>query len=167
MYGLLVGALSIAVYYFWMLGIAVLGLFMRPPIEKAVDRTVHWALGIAAVLLGVLLINGINIWVGAALGVAAYAGQIMVGLLLTGKLSMRDRLHIGFAQQNGITAIILSLLFESYYPGTVAIVAPAIIVINTIHAIANKFLDIHLDGEFHKLKPRHHLERLKAHVHKI
>ena len=34
MYGLLIGALSIAVYYFWMLGIAILGLFMRPPIEK-------------------------------------------------------------------------------------------------------------------------------------
>ncbi len=167
MYGLLVGALSVAVYYFWMLGIAVLGLFMRPPIDKAVDRAVHWALGIAAVLLGVLLINGINVWTGVALGAAAYVAQIMVGMLLTGKLPMRDRLHISFAQQNGITAIILSLLFESYYPGTVAIVAPAIIAINIIHAVANRLLDIYLERDFKKLKPAHHMERLKIHIHKI
>jgi NhaP-type Na+/H+ or K+/H+ antiporter len=167
MYGLLVGALSIAVYYFWMLGIAVLGLFMRPPIEKAVSLAVHWALGIAAVLLGILLINGINIWAGVALGLAAYIAQVIVGLLLTGRLPGRDRLHIAFAQQNGITAIILALLFESYYPGTVAIVAPAIIVTNSMHTVANRLLDVYLERAFHKLKPRHHLERLKIHIHKV
>lgn len=167
MYGLLAGALSIAVYYFWMLGIAVLGLFLRPPIEKAVDRAVHWALGIAAVLLGILLINGINIWVGVWLGLAAYVAQLMVGMLLTGRLVMRDRLHIAFAQQNGITAIILALLFESYYPGTVAMVAPAIIVINTLHRVANQVLDVYLERDFQKLKPRHHMERLKTHIHKV
>ena len=42
MYGLFIGSLSIAVYYFWMLGIALLGLFMRPPIEAAVTFTVRW-----------------------------------------------------------------------------------------------------------------------------
>lgn len=167
MYGLLIGALSIAVYYFWMLGIAVLGLFMRPPIDKAVSYGVHWALGIAAVLLGVLLINGINIWTGIVLGVAAYCAQILSGLLLTGKLPTRDRLHIAFAQQNGITSIILALLFESYHPGTVAIVAPAIIAINTIHAIANKILDVFLDHQFHKFRPVYHLEKLRGHMHKV
>lgn len=167
MYGLFVGALSIAVYYFWMLGIAVLGLFMRPPIQKAIDHTLHWALSIAAVLLGILLINGVNIWTGVALGVTIYLAQIFVGFLLTRKLPGRDRWHIAFAQQNGITAIILALLFETYYPGTVAIAGPAIIVVNTIHAVANRVLDVYLDKDYRKLKPAHHLERLKGHVHKI
>ena len=167
MYGLLIGALSIAVYYFWMLGIAVLGLFMRPPIAKAVSYGVHWALGIAAVLLGVLLINGINLWVGVILGFSAYVAQILVSFLLTNNLPIRDRLHLAFAQQNGITAIILSLLFESYYPGTVAIVAPAIIVINILYAVANKTLDIILEREFHKLKPVYHMDRLRKHIHKV
>lgn len=167
MYGLFVGALSIAVYYFWMLGIAALGLFMRPPIQKAIDHTLHWALSIAAVLLGILLINGVNIWTGVALGVAAYLAQIMVGFLLTRQLPGRDRWHIAFAQQNGITAIILALLFESYYPGTVAIVGPAIIVINTIHAIANRVLDVYLDRDFKKLTATHHMERLKTHIRKV
>lgn len=167
MYGLLVGALSVAVYYFWMLGIAVLGLFMRPPIDKAIDHALHWALSLAAILLGILLINGANIWTGIALGIAAYVAQILVGFLLTGKLPFRDRWHIAFAQQNGITAIILALLFESYHPGTVAIVGPAIIVINTIHFFANHVLDIYLEKNYTKLKPAHHMERLKTHIHKI
>lgn len=117
MYGLLIGSLSIAIYYFWMLGVAVLGLFMRPPIQKTIDHTLHWALSLAAVLLGILLINGVSIWKGIVLGLAAYGAQIIVGFLLTRALALRDRLHIAFAQQNGITAIILALLFESYYPG--------------------------------------------------
>jgi NhaP-type Na+/H+ or K+/H+ antiporter len=167
MYGLLLGALSIAVYYFWMLGIAILGLFMRPPIERAVSYGVHWALGIAAVLLGILLINGINFWVGFALGIAAYVAQIIVSLLLTGKLPIQDRLHIAFAQQNGITAIILSLLFESYYPGTIAIVAPAIIAVNIIHVVANRLLDVYLERNFKKLTLSYHMERLSSHIRKV
>lgn len=167
MYGLFIGALSIAVYYFWMLGIAVLGLFMRPPIDRAINHALHWALSLAAILLGILLVNGISIWKGIALGVAAYVAQIIVGFLLTKKLPSRDRWHIAFAQQNGITAIILALLFESYYPGTVAIVGPAIIVTNTIHAIANKALDISLEHDSTKLKPAYYLKRFRTHVHKM
>jgi hypothetical protein len=52
-----------------------------------------------------------------------------------------DRWHISFAQQNGLTAIILALLFEPVHPGTVAIVAPAIIVVNGLHALVNKGFD--------------------------
>lgn len=167
MYGLLIGALSIAVYYFWMLGIALLGLFMRPPIEKAIAHGLHWALSIAAVLLGILLVNGIAIWKGVALGVAAYVAQVIVGYLLTRKLQRSDRWYIAFAQQNGITAIILALLFETYYPGTIAIVGPAIIVINLLHWAANKVLDMYLERDFKRLHPRHHAKRLRAHMYKI
>jgi len=61
----------------------------------------------------------------------------------------------------------LALLFEPYYPGTVAIVAPAIIVVNGIHAIANRLLDVYLEQDYQKLQPAHYMERLKAHLHKI
>jgi NhaP-type Na+/H+ or K+/H+ antiporter len=167
MYGLLVGALSVGVYYFWMLGIAVLGLFMRPPIEKMLEHTVRWALHMAAVLLGILLVHGVNLWPGVALGFFAYSAQIIVGLLLTRKFTHKDRLHIAFAQQNGITAIILALLFETTYPGTVAIVAPAIVVINVLHVAANHAVDMHLAGDYRQLAPRRYLERLRAHINKI
>jgi NhaP-type Na+/H+ or K+/H+ antiporter len=167
LYGLVVGSLSVAVYYFWMLSVAIMGLFMRPPIESTLTHAVTWALNAAALLLGILLINGINIGAGIALGLAAYGAQVIVGLLLARKLAQRDRLHIAFAQQNGITAIILALLFEQYYPGTIAIVAPAIITVNVTHAIANALLDAYLSKDTALLTPRHHIKKLRSHLHKI
>lgn len=141
-YLLLAIAFSLSVLFFMMLGIALIGLFLRPPkVDKFIDHTITWALRAAAVLLGLLLLDGINVGAGIALGVAAYGAQIVVGFLLTRGLPRKDRWHISFAQQNGITAIILALLFEPIHPGTVAIVAPAIIVINLLHAVVNKGLD--------------------------
>lgn len=141
MYGLVVGALSVAVYFFWMLGVALMGLFMRPGIDKLLDRAVTGALSVAGIVLGILLVGGVSIWRGIVLGMAAYGAQVIVGLLLTRDLPARDRWHIAFAQQNGITAIILALLLEPVYPGTVAIVAPAIAVVNCLHVLANWLLD--------------------------
>jgi hypothetical protein len=141
-YCLLALTFSVSILYFMMLGIALIGLFLRPPkVDKFINHTITWALRAAALLLGFLLVGGINIWAGLALGIAAYCSQIIVGWLLTRGLPARDRWHISFAQQNGITAIILALLFEPIHPGTVAIVAPAIIVINGLHEAVNKGLD--------------------------
>jgi NhaP-type Na+/H+ or K+/H+ antiporter len=141
-YAVLAVAFSVSVLYFMMLGIALIGLFLRPKkVDKFIDHVITWALRAAAVLLGLLLVSGINLWSGLALGVAAYCAQIVVGFLLTSKLPSKDRWHIAFAQQNGITAIILALLFEPIHPGTVAIVAPAIITINALHWAINRLLD--------------------------
>lgn len=134
-------ALPIAALNFWMLSVAFIGLFLRPSIEEFINKLVKWALWSAAILLGVLLIDGINLWAGILLGAAAFASQIIVGFVLTRGLPRRDRIHLAFAQQNGITAIILALLLEPAYPGTVAIVAPAILTINSIHAVANKIIE--------------------------
>ena len=134
-------ALSVAIYYFWMLAVAAMGLFLRPNIDKLITTATKWALWLATILLGMLLVGGVKIWLGLALAVAAFSSQIIVGFLLTHGLPRRDRVHIAFAQQNGITAIILSLLFEPVYPGTVAIVAPAIFFINAIHLVTNRLID--------------------------
>ncbi|MGI8420538.1 MAG: hypothetical protein ACR2LN_07920 [Candidatus Levyibacteriota bacterium] len=167
MYLLVVGSLSIAVYYFWMLGVAILGLFMRPPLGKIIHHAVHWAMYMAAILLGILLINGINILGGIALGIAAFGAQILVGYLLTHKLPSHDRLRIAFSQQNGITAIILALLFEPYYSGTIAIIAPAIIVINTLHAAMNIVLNAHLENDWSYFSWSVQREKIKIHMKKI
>ncbi len=145
LFALLALAFVVSVWYFLMLGIALIGLFLRPPhIDKYIDRAITWALRLAAVLLGLLLINGINLVAGIALGIVAYFAQVVPGFWLTRKLPQKDRWHIAFAQQNGITAIILALLLETMHPGVVAIVAPAIIVVNTLHAVVNRVIDKNL-----------------------
>ncbi|HEX4216276.1 MAG TPA: hypothetical protein VIA06_23405 [Candidatus Dormibacteraeota bacterium] len=139
---LLAVVLSIAVWQFLMLTVAILGLFLRPRwLDRIVPPAVNVALAAAAALLGVLLLAGVDPVRGVILGMAAFASQLVVGYLLTRGLARRDRIHLAFAQQNGITAIILALRLEAQFPGVVAIVAPAILTTNLIHALANRAVD--------------------------
>jgi len=149
-YLLLAAVFSVSVLHFMMLGIALIGLFLRPPkVAAFIDTAVTGALYGAALLLGFVLVKDIDIKRGLALGTAAYFSQVVVGFLLTRSLPAKDRWHISFAQQNGITAIILSLLFEPVHPGTVAIVAPAIITINCLHWLMNKLVDQKFQSSHH------------------
>lgn len=139
-YALLAFSFATAVMCLMMLGLAIIGLFLRPEkFDRVIDAAVKVALVLATVLLGVLLVYGISLWFGLALGVVGYFAHTLVAIPLTRKLPWADRVNLVFAQQNGITAIILALLFEPAYPGTVAIVAPAIVTINTLHAACNKW----------------------------
>ncbi|HET8681355.1 MAG TPA: hypothetical protein VFM54_05725 [Micromonosporaceae bacterium] len=113
----------------------------RPWLDRVVGAVTQGALGVAAVLLGMLLVAGVDLRHGAALGAAAFAAQVVVGWLLTRGLPRMDRVHLAFAQQNGITAIILALRLEADYSGVVAVVAPAILVTNTIFVVVNAAVD--------------------------
>lgn len=133
----------IGVWQFWMLGVALSALFLRPPVGKTMDYAVHIALYISIFLLGMLLVQGINITMGLFIALAAIASQVIVGLILTVKYSNIDRIHLAFAQQNGVTAIILSLVFYSAalthdtHFNIVAMIAPAILFINIIYLFSN------------------------------
>lgn len=137
---LLALCLVLAVSFKWMLGIAMIGLFVRPKIEK-LPQIVSVAYYIALFLLGMLLINGIHWLAGLTLGLGAMLAQLVAGLLLTQKLPRDERLALAFAQQNGITAMILALLLEKDVPGAVAVVAPAILFINLGYFITNRLLN--------------------------
>lgn len=136
-----VAALAVGVWQFLMLGVAIVGLVARPRISGWIDRITRAAFVAAAVALGFLLVGGLSPVPGLVLGLAAFFAQVVVGLILTGGLTRKDRTYIAFAQQNGITAIVLVLLLEPEFPGTAAVVAPAILVINTLHGVFTGFCD--------------------------
>jgi NhaP-type Na+/H+ or K+/H+ antiporter len=136
---LLVACFVIAVTFKWMLGIALIGLFLRPNIKRLPDL-ISVAFYIAILLLGFLLVNGINWLNGMILALAALLSQVFVGFLLTRGLPRIERFYLAFAQQNGITAMILALLFETQLPKTVSIVAPAILFINLGYYLINRIL---------------------------
>jgi hypothetical protein len=126
----------------WMLAIALIGLFARPHrLEHAIGKITQVALFTAAVALGFLLIDGIALWQGISLGILAFVAQMIVSPPLTRKMPLADRWHLATAQQNGITAIILALTLEIQFDGVVAVVAPAIVTVNLIHAGVNSFAD--------------------------
>jgi hypothetical protein len=132
----------IAVLTGWLLAVALIGLFARPPaLERALPAALTGAFALAAVALGVLLVDGVAFARGASLGVAAFGAQLVVAWPLTRRLALLERWHLALAQQNGITAMLLALALEPSLPGAVATIAPAILVANVLHALANRAFD--------------------------
>jgi hypothetical protein len=131
----LVAAVATAVVLNLMLVPAVLGLFIRLHWPRTLGCAVLGALVVATLLLGATFRSGIDPVTGLVLGVAAFFAQAVVATALTRGLPPSDRVGLALAQQNGITAIILALWIERTYPGAVAILGPAIIVVNLLHAL--------------------------------
>lgn len=137
----LVALLGVAVAYSLALAVALLGLYFRPHLGRLLNGLTQTAFVSACFLLGLALADGVQLVAGLLLGVAAFGAQIVVGLLIPARIGRRDRVYLAFGQQNGITAIILALLLEPSFPGTVGIVAPAIFVVAVLHAASNGLLD--------------------------
>ncbi|MFI0416733.1 hypothetical protein [Spongiactinospora sp. 9N601] len=134
----LLAALVVAVQQFLVLGIALIGLFLRPGIERALGRVLSVAFLVAAFALGMLLPGGVEPVRGALLGVAAYAAQVIIGGLIPARgLTGVERVYLALGQQNGITAIMLALALLPSVPDAVAVIAPAILTVNLLHLIAN------------------------------
>ncbi len=125
-------------YWFWMLGVAIAGLAVRPPLGTIIDHAPKFAFFVSSWLLFSLMYQGVDLGPGILLGVAAFGSQVVVGLWLTRKLAREDRWRLALAQQNGITAVILALVLETIHPGTVAVIAPAIFVVAVLYVTTNK-----------------------------
>ncbi|MDG4785160.1 cation:proton antiporter [Micromonospora sp. WMMD1102] len=138
----LAAMLAAAVHLVLMLGVALAGLFFRPRIEAVLRWVTSGALLAAAFALGLLLVPGIDLVSGALLAGFAFAAQMVAAAVLPAKLTRADRVYLALGQQNGITAIILALVLEPALPGTVAIVAPAILLINLLHFGANAWWEL-------------------------
>lgn len=131
--------MGVAVSQFLMLGVALIGLFFRPGLGQVLPSVVRISLWVSVFMLGMLLLDGINP-IGVLLGIAAFVAQVVVGWILTWGLEVRERVSLAFAQLNGITSIVLALLLEPIYPGTVSIVAPAVVSVNALYVVTNHFI---------------------------
>ncbi|WP_128092176.1 hypothetical protein [Streptomyces resistomycificus] len=133
------GILTAATVYGWMLGVAVVGLFYRPPaLFAALDRIMRTAYYAALLGLGMLLVDGVEPGPGIVLGMAAFVAQMIVGWIIARNLKPFDRISLALGQQNGVTAVVLALSLKPALPRTVALVAPAIVTINILHLLANE-----------------------------
>ncbi|MEV0679598.1 hypothetical protein AB0I60_24040 [Actinosynnema sp. NPDC050436] len=135
----------VAVQFSLLLALALIGLFFRPDFGRWVDGLAEVGMFAATVAVGLVLATAFS-WasaaVGAVLGVAAYLAQAVVAWVLTLPRRWRDdRVRLCLGQQNGLTAIILALLLEPHFPGAIAVVAPAVVVVNLVHALANGVYD--------------------------
>lgn len=137
----LIALLAFATAQFLVLGMALIGLFFRPALGRLLDGALTGAFYLATFAVGTLLVAGIEPAMALVLGGAAFAAQAVVGgLLITRGLPLRDRVSLALGQQNGITAILLALTLTPGYPRAVAIIAPAVLVVNVLHVAANSGL---------------------------
>jgi hypothetical protein len=134
---LVVGVIVASVHRLLMLGLALTGLFLRPRIAGLLEWATRIAFWLSALAIGISLTHGIALMAGLVLGVAAFGSQCVVGYVLTAGLPREDRVDLALGHQNGITAVILALLLEPTVTGTVAAVAPAIVVVNLLHGASN------------------------------
>ncbi|WP_127502605.1 cation:proton antiporter [Actinoplanes solisilvae] len=133
---LVVAAGAVAVVEFLLLGLAVSALFLRPRMGSVLRLSAEGAYLLGTFALGLLLVNGgINPLAGLLLGATAFGAQYVVGSLAAVRRPRRDRRDLAFGQQSGITAVILALFLDESFPGTVGIVAPAILTINVLHLV--------------------------------
>ncbi|MFJ4361175.1 hypothetical protein ACIP25_33375 [Streptomyces massasporeus] len=137
---LVVALILFAAQDMMVLAVALTGLFVRlGRFGAGLESAVALAFLIASAVLGVVLASGeVFLREGLALGASAFVAQLLVTLLIS-RLLVRPRLtwpdlaHLGFGQQNGITAILLALALEPRFPGTVGVVGPAIVTVNLLH----------------------------------
>jgi NhaP-type Na+/H+ or K+/H+ antiporter len=151
--GLLLACLVVAVWFDGLLGLAVIGLFLRPGLTGVLDGVNRWLLVAAAIALGLGLAGGVTWGMGAALGAAAFAAQAVAAPVVARRLPRPDRVYLALGQQNGITAITLALLVEAVHPGTVAVVAPAVLVVNVLNLVAGALWDRRVES-VDRVRPR-------------
>lgn len=138
---LLITAFMIAVSLNFMLGIALVGLFLRPSLRH-LHSLVASCFIIAAVLLGFLLeFQREYVIVGVTLGAFAFMAQAIATRLVAPRLNGVDQLFLSLAQQNGITAVILALVVAQWVPQAVSVIAFAVIATNVLHGGANYLFD--------------------------
>ncbi|MFF7377977.1 hypothetical protein ACFY96_22355 [Streptomyces massasporeus] len=137
---LVVALILFAAQDMMVLAVALTGLFVRlGRFGAGLETAVALAFLIASAVLGLVLASGeFFLREGLVLGASAFTAQLLVTLLIS-RLLVRPRLtwpdlaHLGFGQQNGITAILLALALEPRFPGTVGVVGPAIVTVNLLH----------------------------------
>jgi hypothetical protein len=132
---------------FLLLGLAVTGLFFRPPVGRVLRVGSDVAFHVASFGLGLLLVNGVSLRLGLLLAVAAVGAHGLVSVPISRGLGTRDRAYLAAGQQNGMTAVVLALLLDRDFKGVVGIVAPAVVGIAVIHAVWNGVLDRYFHPE--------------------
>ena len=144
---LLITSLIVGISFQYMLGIALIALFLRPKISlfhlnfySLITNLTSSAYYISVIILGILVSKGVDLKTGIILGILAFLSQFLVTYILLGNFDKSDKIKLSLTQYNGITSIILSSLIVVYYSQTVAIISVAIVTISVLYFSANSLI---------------------------
>ena len=149
--GLIACAIIIGASWYWMFGLALMGIYLRPEetlynhVGKALDWAARGAFAVTGVVAGSLLFGASGgekfvsqlLW-GLGLGFMAFVSQMIVGYIMTigGGYTSQDRWYFACSHQNGLTATMLGVSTE-----TMPFVIPGIVMTHVLHGTAMVLLN--------------------------
>lgn len=140
-----------AIYFGLFLGIAIIGLYLRPlylykyNFEEIVSRMVSiafmWSVVLAWGYLYHSAIQNMHILRWITLGVLVFFSQSIVSYIALRHLQSTDLHYIAHAQYNGITSLILATSLYQYENSLVGYVCIAIVIVMCLYTFSNYHLD--------------------------
>jgi hypothetical protein len=132
--GLLIFCLATRAY----LLAAITGLLLRPTHPQTLSRVVQvFYYGIVFVVGMAISRYGLDVRLGFLLAVVEFFVIQPLTTLLVFNGTPGDLLRIAFAQQNGLTTLLMGLAFESLGVDVLPILLPAIVAVNLMNLLAN------------------------------
>ena len=120
---------------------AITGLLLRPLPEKYLGNlTAVLYYGIVFVVGMAMYTYGIDLRLGFLLAVVGYFVIQPLTTILVFSGSAKDLLRIAFAQQNGLTTLLMGIAFQNLGFEVLHILLPAIIITNLFNLLVNKVL---------------------------
>ncbi len=120
---------------------AITGLLLRPVPEKYLGSlTAVLYYGIVFVVGMAMYTYGIDLRLGFLLAIVGYFVIQPLTTIIVFSGSSKDLLRIAFAQQNGLTTLLMGIAFQNLGFKVLHILLPAIIITNMLNLIVNKIL---------------------------
>ncbi|MBI5959805.1 MAG: cation:proton antiporter [Chloroflexi bacterium] len=118
---------------------AIVGLLLRPTSPKTLNRVVEAFYYVIVFVVGMAISSyGLDLRLGFLLAVTEFFVIQPVTTIIVFSGTPADLLRIAFAQQNGLTTLLMGLAFEALDVHVLPILLPAIIAVNLMNLAVNK-----------------------------
>lgn len=118
---------------------AITGLLIRPFPENALSRLIAVLYYLVIIIVGMAIFSyGVDLRLGILLAVIEFFVVQPLSALILFNGTVNDIFRIAFAQQNGLTTLLMGLAFQSLGFEVLHILLPAIVVVNTFNLVVNK-----------------------------
>ena len=118
---------------------AIAGLLLRPISTRILEKITTWLCYAIVFIVGMALYSyGIDYRLGILLALVEFSIVQPISTLVFFNGKAGDVLRIAFAQQNGLTTLLMGIAFQGLGFNVLSILLPAIIVINLLNIGINK-----------------------------
>lgn len=140
---LLIGLLTLAFFTQSYLLAAILGLILRPLPDNYLTSTTAILYYIIVFVVGMAIFShnedlGVGIRLGAILALVEFFIIQPLTALIVFNGTVNDVFRIAFAQQNGLTTLLMGIAFQTLGIDVLYILLPAIVIVNVLNLVVNR-----------------------------